>query len=175
MRQIITHFTDDDLYKFTMCCAVIDNFPRAQVKYSFKDRDDTQYPEGFDQLVMEQVRYLENVVITDEEIVFMRRKCNYIPEWFYPYLKGFRYSASWVRVSLDANHHLHIDFEGAWSETILLEVKVLAIVSELYYMVTGQGGLRRLLPQVLPQGGAALGSGLHLHRLRHAAPAIARG
>ena len=28
MRQIITHFTDDDLYKFTMCCAVIDNFPR---------------------------------------------------------------------------------------------------------------------------------------------------
>ena len=138
MRQIITHFTDDDLYKFTMCCAVIDNFPRAQVKYSFKDRDDTQYPEGFDQLVMEQVRYLENVVITDEEIVFMRRKCNYIPEWFYPYLKGFRYSASWVRVSLDANHHLHIDFEGAWSETILLEVKVLAIVSELYYMVTGQ-------------------------------------
>ena len=26
MRQIITHFTDDDLYKFTMCCAVIDNF-----------------------------------------------------------------------------------------------------------------------------------------------------
>ncbi|EKC56418.1 hypothetical protein LEA_14847, partial [human gut metagenome] len=26
MRQIINHFTDDDLYKFTMCCAVIDNF-----------------------------------------------------------------------------------------------------------------------------------------------------
>lgn len=30
MRQIITHFTDDDLYKFTMCCAVIDNFPELR-------------------------------------------------------------------------------------------------------------------------------------------------
>ena len=76
MKQIITHFTDDDLYKFTMCCAVIDNFPRAQVKYSFKDRDNTQYPDGFDKLVMEQVKYLENVVITDEEIAFVRRKGN---------------------------------------------------------------------------------------------------
>lgn len=39
LKQIINHFTDDDLYKFTMCCAVIDNFPRAQVKYSFADRN----------------------------------------------------------------------------------------------------------------------------------------
>ena len=38
MEQIIKHFTDDDLYKFTMCCAVIDNFPRAQVKYTFTAR-----------------------------------------------------------------------------------------------------------------------------------------
>lgn len=29
MRQIIQHFTDDDLYKFTMCCAVIECFPRT--------------------------------------------------------------------------------------------------------------------------------------------------
>ena len=36
MRQIINHFTDDDLYKFTMCCAVIDNFPRARVKYALR-------------------------------------------------------------------------------------------------------------------------------------------
>ena len=35
MRQIINHFTDDDLYKFSMCCAVIDNYPRAEVKYTF--------------------------------------------------------------------------------------------------------------------------------------------
>lgn len=138
MRQIINHFTDDDLYKFTMCCAVIDNFPRAQVKYTFVDRNNTVYPEGFGELVREQVKMLESVVVTDEEIAFMRSKCYYIPNWFYTFLKGFRYRAEWVNVRQDEEGHLHIDFEGNWTDTILLEVKVLAIISELYYIVTGQ-------------------------------------
>lgn len=138
MRQIIQHFTDDDLYKFTMCCAVIDNFPRAQVKYQFVDRNNTVYPEGFADLVAEQIKMLENLVITDEEIHFMQRECYYIPHWFYRYLRGFRFKHQWTRVWQDEKRHLHIEFEGSWSDTILLEVKVLAIVSELYYMVTGQ-------------------------------------
>lgn len=138
MRQIINHFTDDDLYKFTMCCAVIDNYPRAWVKYEFNDRDNTVYPKGFADLVMEQVRYLEELTITDEEIAFMRRKCYYLPDWFYIYLRGFRFSRKWVHVWQDEDGHLHIEFEGVWAETILLEVKVLAIVSELYYIVCNE-------------------------------------
>lgn len=138
MKQIIKHFTDDDLYKFSMCCAVIDNFPRAQVKYSFVDRDNTVYPDGFAGLLMEQVAMLENVVITDEEIDFMKRKCYYLPHWFYTYLKGYRFSRKWVKAWQDEEGHLSVEFEGSWAETILLEVKVLAIISELYYIVTGQ-------------------------------------
>lgn len=137
MRQIINHFTDDDLYKFTMCCAVIDNYPRAQVKYTFVDRNNTVYPAGFAEALEEQVAMLENIVITDEEIAFMKRKCYYLPFWFYDYLKGFRYDRRRVRVSQDAEGHLAVAFEGSWCDTILLEVKVLAIISELYYMMTG--------------------------------------
>ena len=137
-RQIIQHFTDDDLYKLSMCCAVIDNFPRAQVKYQFVDRDNTVYPEGFADEVMHQIELLENVFITDDEVNFMRKRCSYIPGWFYRYLRGFRYNRKWVRVWQDEEQHLHIEFEGNWSDTILLEVKVLAIVSELYYEITGQ-------------------------------------
>ena len=138
MRQIITHFTDDDLYKMSMCCAVIDNFPRAQVKYEFVDRNHTVYPEGFADELNRQVEALEEVVITDEEVDFMRRKCYYIPEWFYRYLRGFRFSHHWVKAWQDDEGYLHIEFEGNWSDTILLEVKVLAIISELYYIMTGQ-------------------------------------
>lgn len=138
MRQIINHFTDDDLYKFTMCCAVIENFPRTQVKYKFNDRDNTIYPEGFADEVRKQIELLETVVITEEEIAFLRKRCRYIPAWFCSYLKGFRYDRKWVTVSQDAEGHLDIEFEGCWSNTILLEVKVLAIVSELYYMMTGE-------------------------------------
>lgn len=141
MKQIIKHFTDDDLYKFTMCCAVIDNFPRAQVKYSFTDRDDTVYPPGFAEKLMEQIAMLETVVITEEEISFMKRKCSYIPGWFYNYLKGYRFRREWVKAWQDDKGHLHIAFEGSWADTILLEVKVLAIISELYYMMTDQTGM----------------------------------
>ena len=138
MRQIITHFTDDDLYKFSMCCAVIDNFPRAHVKYQFVDRNNTIYPEGFAKELMNQIKMLENVVITDEEIDFMKKTCRYIPHWFYNFLKGYRYSAEWVKAWQDEEQHLHVEFEGCWSDTILLEVKVLAIISELYYIMTNQ-------------------------------------
>lgn len=137
MRQIITHFTDDDLYKFTMCCAVIDNFPRTQVRYRFIDRNNTIYPPGFAEDLRGQIDMLENVTITNEEITFMKRRCPYIPSWFYSFLKGFRYDSRWVKVEQDSAGHLNVEFSGCWSDTILLEVKVLAIISELYYMMTG--------------------------------------
>lgn len=140
MHQIIRHFTDDDLYKFTMCCAVIENYPRTQVRYRFIDRDSTVYPPGFADELLRQIALLENVVITDEEIAFMRRRCRYIPTWFYRFLKGFRYDRRWVHVSQDAKGHLSVEFEGCWSDTIMLEVKVLAIISELYYIMTGRAG-----------------------------------
>lgn len=142
MKQIINHFTDDDLYKLTMCCAVIDNFPRAKVKYSFVDRNNIVYPDGFAEKLNEQIVMLENLAITDEETDFMKRKCYYIPHWFYNYLKGFRFSRKWVKAWQDNEKHLHVEFEGSWSDTILLEVKVLAIISELYYIMTGQADER---------------------------------
>ena len=138
MKQIIEHFTDDDLYKFTMCCAVIDNFPRTQVRYEFTDRSNTVYPPGFDIELRKQIKMLESLCITNEEIEFMQRRCPYIPNWFYSYLKGYRYDASAVTVKQDDESHLHVTFQGEWSNTILLEVKVLAIISELFYIMTGE-------------------------------------
>lgn len=137
LNPIISHFTDTDLYKLTMCCAVIDNFPRAMVQYEFVDRDAIIYPEGFADLVTRQIAFLEDLRITEEEIAFMKSRCYYIPNWFYDYMRGFRYSKEWVKVSQDAEGHLHIHIEGYWADTILLEVQILAIISELYYRVTG--------------------------------------
>lgn len=124
-----------------MCCAVIDNYPRTQVKYKFNDRNNTVYPSGFADELRHQIALLENVVITDEEINFMRHRCKYIPDWFYSFLKGFRYDRNRVSVSQDDQGRLNVEFEGSWSETILLEVKVLAIISELYYIMTDKESL----------------------------------
>lgn len=138
MQPIISHFTDDDLYKFTMCCAVIDNYPRAEVKYVFHDRSDTIYPPGFADELRKQIDALGDLVITDEEIAFMKRACPYIPYWFYSYLKGFRYDPGLVHLHQDERGHLHLEIEGGWAATILFEVKILATISALYYMMTGE-------------------------------------
>lgn len=68
----------------------------------------------------------------------MKRRCSYIPGWFYTYLKGYRFCREWVTVRQDEEGHLSVEFEGSWADTILLEVKVLAIISELYYRMTGE-------------------------------------
>lgn len=137
MHRIINHFTDDDLYKFTMCCAVIENYPRTRVRYRFTDRDHTAYPPGFAAELLKQVAMLEDIEMTAAERDFMRERCRYIPAWFYDYLKGFRYRKEWVQARQDSEGHLEVEIEGPWSGTILLEVKLLAIISELYYTMTG--------------------------------------
>lgn len=138
MNRIINHITDDDLYKFTMGCAVIDNYPRAQVKYEFTDRSDRVYPAGFADELRRQIDELSSLSLTNDEHDFFRRRCPYIPDWYLTYLKGFRYDSHRVKVEQDCDGHLHIHIEGPWSETILLEVKILAIVSELYFIMTGE-------------------------------------
>ena len=138
MKPIITHFTDTDLYKLTMCCAIVNCFPRAMVRYRFVDRNNTVYPKGFGKLVEEQVAYLEDLRFTEEEEAFMKEKCYYIPTWFYTYLHGYRFRKEWVKVFQDDAGHLSIDIEGYWHDTVLLEVMLLSIVSELHHTLTGE-------------------------------------
>ena len=138
IKRIINHFLDCDLYKFTMCLAVIVNFPTAWVMYEFVDRAKRVYPKGFADELNRQIKMLEDIVITEEEIEFLKKRCYFIPSWFYNFLRGFRYNAKYVTAYQDANGLLHVKFEGPWYETILLEVKVLAIISELFYIMTNQ-------------------------------------
>ena len=81
MRQLIKHFTDNDLYTFTCQYYVMKTYPRAEVEYTFIDRNSTVYPQGFAELLREQVEYMRSVVITDEEIRYMTDHCVYLPLW----------------------------------------------------------------------------------------------
>ena len=138
IKRIINHFLDDDLYKLTMCLAVLVNFPKAWVIYEFVDRAKLIYPKGFADELNRQIKMLEDLAITEEEIAFLRKRCYYLPEWFYTFLRGFRYNSKYAIAWQDAQGRLGVKFEGPWWHTILLEVKVLAIISELYYVMTNK-------------------------------------
>lgn len=137
MHQIIKHFTDNDLYTFSVMYYIIQNYPRAEVQYKFFDRNKTKYPKGFAELLQEQMNNMVNVVITDEEIQFMRKKCYYLPEWFFMLLKGYRFNPNELNISQDEEGYLSIDIKGKWYSTIMWEMPILSTISELTHILNG--------------------------------------
>ncbi|MBQ3874189.1 MAG: nicotinate phosphoribosyltransferase, partial [Bacteroidaceae bacterium] len=138
MQQIVKHFTDNDLYTFTCMYYIVQSYPRAEVEYTFFDRNKTVYPDGFDALLREQVDMMKNVVITDEEIEFMQQKCYYLPKWFIDvFLRGFRFNPAEVDISMDKDNHLHVSVKGKWYSAIIWEMPILSCVSELMHILNG--------------------------------------
>ena len=137
MKPLISHFTDNDLYTFTCQYYVLKTYPRAEVEYSFIDRNKTVYPSGFAELLQEQVNYMKDVVITDEEIAFMTEKCVYLPLWYFTFLRGYRFNPAEVSISQDAEGHLSITVQGKWFSTIMWEMPLLSCISELMNILRG--------------------------------------
>ena len=77
--------------------------------------------QGFAEELRKQVDALADVVISEDEIDFMKRRCLYIPFWFYSFLKGFRYDPTCVKIWQDDEGHLEVIYEGCWTNIILLK------------------------------------------------------
>lgn len=137
MRQIVTHFTDNDLYTFSCQYYILQTYPRSEVRYTFFDRNHTRYPKGFDQMLQEQINGMKDVVITDEEIAFMKSKVYFLPEWYFTFLKGYRFNPSEVHIFQDLDGYLSIMIEGKWYSTIMWEMPILSTISELMHEING--------------------------------------
>ena len=137
MKQLINHFTDNDLYTFTCQYYVLEKYPRAEVEYTFYDRNHQIYPKGFAELLQEQVNYMTNVIITDEEVDFMARKCVWLPLWYFTFLKGYRFNSKEVKISQDEEGHLEINIHGKWFSTIMWEMPLLSAISEIMHTLRG--------------------------------------
>jgi nicotinate phosphoribosyltransferase len=117
---------------------IIQTYPRAEVEYTFFDRNGTVYPQGFDKLLQEQVDYMKNVVIQEDEIEFMLKKCYYLPKWFIDvFLRGFRFNTDEVSINQDLDGHLHVSVKGKWYSAIIWEMPILSCVSELFHILNG--------------------------------------
>ena len=138
MKQIINHFTDNDLYTFTCMYYVLQKYPRAETEYTFFDRNKTCYPKGFDALLREQLGHLAEVTITDEERAFMTRSFPFLPYWFINvFLRGFRFNPAELTITQDEEGHLDISVKGKWWSTIIWEMPILATISELMHILNG--------------------------------------
>ena len=135
--MIIHDFLDNDLYKFTTMNAIQKKFPDSEVVYRFVNRGNTVFPPGFAAALREEVDAMADVVLSRDNERFMRAKCYYFDSVFFDLLKGFRFTPAEVTVSQDGGR-LDVEIRGAWYRTVLWEVPLMAMISELYYQMTGQ-------------------------------------
>ena len=135
--MIIQHFTDNDLYKFTTMNAVQKLYPNAWVKYRFINRAGTAFPQGFAEALREEVQSMASLKLTSKEEDFIRARCYFFDPVFIDLLKGYQYNPSEVRISQEGGD-LQVAIEGYWYRTVLWEVPLMALISELYFKLTGQ-------------------------------------
>ncbi|GJD02592.1 nicotinate phosphoribosyltransferase [Colletotrichum higginsianum] len=115
----VISFLDTDLYKLTMQCAVFKYFKDVQ---------------------------LGNISLSDEEFRFLKTHCDYLTDDYVRFLKDFRLRpreqavATFHPVGADTGAEsdsdigeLHVEIKGAWLDTILYEIPLLALTSEAYF------------------------------------------
>lgn len=152
--MILKHFTDNDLYKFSVMLAIQRLYPRSYVKYEFMNRGGTLFPKGFAERMKEEVAAMANLRMTKEEKMYITERCYFFDPVFIDFLEGYRYNPDEVRIEQDKEGRLRIEIEGYWYRTVLWEVPLMAIISELYFQMTG------VIPQEVEE--KAIGKALQL-------------
>ncbi|MCD2422388.1 nicotinate phosphoribosyltransferase [Niabella pedocola] len=128
---------DNDFYKFTMQCAVMQLFPDVKARYTFINRGAHAFPEGFGEALKAQVASMASLQLTREEHRYLALNCPYLNAAYLDLLAGYRYDPSEVHI-VQEGEQLEVSVEGHWFRTILWEVPLLFLISELYYERTGQ-------------------------------------
>ena len=148
--MIIQSLLDTDLYKFSMMQVVLHHFPGAMVEYRFKCRtaDVDLMPHSAE--IRRQIRHLCSLRFGDDELDYLRG-LRFLKGDFVDLLRLFQLDEGFIEIE-DTAHvtgGLDITIRGPWLHTILFEVPVLAIVSEVYFRATQPDpdyaeGMRRL-------------------------------
>ncbi len=132
---IINSILNSDLYKFTMQQAVLELFPDAVVEYRFKNRGKQRFTKEFLEQLEYEIRLMYNLKLSEDEYEWLKKNCSYLKENYLLYLKNYRFKPKQVNTYLDKDKDLVLSIKGPWKETILFEVPLLSIISELYFKI----------------------------------------
>ena len=129
--MIISSILDNDLYKFTMQQAVINLYPTSWALYQFINRGGTKFPKGFDLQLYNEVRYFSELKIDQYEKMFLQ-SIYFLKPPYVDFLCGYKYNPNEVTIDQE-DGDLYVSVKGPWYRTILWEVPLLALISELYF------------------------------------------
>jgi nicotinate phosphoribosyltransferase len=134
--MIIQSLLDTDLYKFTMMQVVLHHFPGAQVEYKFKCRTPgVDLAPHLEEMKAEFASLCE-LRFSDDELAYLRG-LRFMKSDFVDFLALFQFNGKYLRAGYgEAPGEIDITIRGPWLHTILYEIPVLAIISEVYFRRT---------------------------------------
>jgi nicotinate phosphoribosyltransferase len=138
--MIIKSLLDTDLYKLTMQQAVIALFPNEIVRYELIIRVPRDFPPNFAEALKSEIDAMSTLHFQPDEIDFLKKTCYFLKLPYIDFLCGYRFDPNEVRLTQDGQT-LSLVVEGYWYKTILWEVPLMALISELFFRLTKQAPL----------------------------------
>ena len=132
---MIQSILDNDLYKFTMQQAVHMLYPRVDVEYVFINRSNTPFPRGFAEKLQDHVNHMATFTLTPDEKAYLADTCYFMTPVYLDFLEHYTFDPGEVHID-QVDGRLNITIKGPWYRTILWEVPLMAIISELYFVMT---------------------------------------
>ena len=131
-EPILNSILDTDLYKLTMQQAVLEIYPEVEVEYRFKNRGEHKFDTTFLDLLRNEINKMSTLSITDEEYEYLNSIPYFKPQYV-EFLRNYRFNPDEVDLGFTEDNDLSINISGKWINTILWEVPLMAVISELYF------------------------------------------
>ena len=128
---MIYSILDTDLYKFSTSYAYMKLFPDAECTFTFVDRNKVKRTDEFLKIYLEALHNLENIHMTEEEFNWCVKHIPYIPEYYWEWLKSFRYDTNKMNVYLDEDGVLHVQVTDKCYRASLYEIPCLFMVTQV--------------------------------------------
>jgi nicotinate phosphoribosyltransferase len=119
--------------------AVFQLYPRTEVEYKFINRGGTVFSENLVRELRMQVDKLCDLRFTSEEIQFLKASCPYLSPLYLDWLSNFKFQSSEVSIVDDKDLGFSVRILGPWYRTILWEVPLMALISEIHFQSITNG------------------------------------
>jgi nicotinate phosphoribosyltransferase len=132
--------------------AILHQFPAVDVEYEFKCRNDLIYSVAVKDRIEKEIEHLCSLRFTNDELSYLR-SIPFFKENYIEFLKGFQLQREYVHLGENAGAFT-LSIKGNWFHTVLFEVPLLAIISEVCLCPEGRNtkaelvGLRLLHEKV---------------------------
>ncbi len=131
--MIIQSILETDFYKITIQQFIFKLYPDVEVEYAFHNRDKSMKftKVAFDVLV-EEIHNLSKLELTLSEYRWLRNQ-NLFTTDYLDYLSDYKFNPNQIDIVLLNDGQLDLRIRGKWVDTVLWEVPLMSLISEIYF------------------------------------------